>query len=70
MRQREPAFGIFHDQRLAILQRGRAGGGIPIMADGAGTLQLLDHFGVEDVCDQSHPAMGNQNLAIRRDDSG
>src|SRR5215471_15927243 len=40
------------------------------MANGARSLQLLNHLAVKDVRHQPHPAMCNQDLAVRRNDSG
>ena len=46
-----------------------AGCRVAIVADGVGPLQALDHVFVKCVGNQAHLAMGNQPLAVRRDDA-
>ena len=70
MRDRNSAARIFNDQRLAILDGGRAGGRVAIVPDGAGAFEFAQHVLVEDVGDQSHPAMRDQRFAVGRDDTG
>ncbi len=70
MRERQSAARVLDHQRLAVLERGRAGGGITIVADSGGALEAIDHVAVEDVGDETHPAMRDQRLAVGRDDSG
>ncbi len=69
VRDGQSAAGVLDHQRLAILERGRALGGVAVVADRQGAFQALDHLAVEDVRDQAHPAMADQRLAVGRDDS-
>src|SRR5262249_17863281 len=57
-------------QRLTILERSRPGGRIAVVADSAGPLQSRDYVAVEDVRDQSHPAMRDERLAVGGNDAG
>src|SRR5579871_1702214 len=69
MSERKTAAGILDHQRLTILERGRTGGRIAVVADSRSTLQTAEHFAIEDVGDQAHSAMRNQGLAVGRNDA-
>ena len=69
VRQRQTAARILDHQRLAVADRRRAGRRVAVMPDRAGAFELLDDRVVENVGDQAHPAMGDQGLAVGRDDA-
>ena len=69
VRDRDSAARIFDDQRLAIFDGGGTSGRVAVVPDGAGAFELAQHVLVEDVGDQSHPAMGDERLAVGRYDA-
>jgi hypothetical protein len=69
MREREPAARVLDHQRLAVADRRRAGRRVAVMPNRTRPFELLDDCAVENVSDQSHPAMRNERLAVGRNDS-
>ncbi len=69
VRERQPAARILDNQRLAVADSRRASRRVAVMPNRAGAFELLDDRAVEDVGDQTHPAMRDQRLAVRRHDS-
>jgi len=69
LRDRDGALGILDDERLGILDMALAGSRVAIVTDGARTIQTPDHVFLEGVRDQSHLPMGNQNIAVGRNDA-
>lgn len=70
MRERESAARVLDHQRLAVADRRRSSRRVAVMPNRAGAFELLDDRVVENVGDQPHPAMRDERLAVRRNDSG
>ena len=71
VRHGKTAAGQFGKQRLHVAQRGFAGGGITVVADGDFALQLVDHRIIVEIAGHmAHGAVGVEILAIKCGDAG
>src|SRR5690242_10135347 len=64
MRERKSAAGVLDHERLAILEIRRAGRRVAIVANGGRAFEPVDNLGIENIGDQSHPAMRDERLAV------
>src|SRR5216683_2217968 len=70
MRERKSAACVLDHERLAVLEIRRTGSRVAIVANRSRPFEPVDDLGIENVGDQSHPAMRDERLAVGRDDSG
>ena len=70
VRDRERTVGVFGEQRLSVLQHGRAGGRVAVVADGARPFQPADQFLVENIGDQPRAFVGQQGPTVGGGDPG
>src|SRR5713226_5708462 len=70
MRERKSAARVLDHERLAVLESRRTGSRVAIVANRSRAFEPVDYLGIENVGDQSHPAMRDERLAVGRDDSG
>src|SRR5260370_7092225 len=70
MGERKSAARVLDHKRLAVLEIRRTGSRVAIVANRSRAFEPVDNLGIENVGDQSHPAMRNERLAVGRDDAG
>src|SRR5260370_9016790 len=69
MRERKSAARVLDHKRLAVLEIRRTGSRVAIVANRSRAFEPVDDLGIENVGDQSHPAMRDERLAVGWDDS-
>ena len=64
MRERKSAACVLDHERLAVLEIRRTGSRVAIVANRSRAFEPVDNLGIENVGDQSHPAMRDERLAV------